>query len=240
MKKLYTLTSALFIVFTLHAQNNGDHFLSLGLSNDQFHFRTTYEQHAFSSNSSYTSRQSLVERNKALGLQIGYTYHLSERWQFSLRNNYSGDRFLAQEGVFDTLDINNLFIELPKEYTRKYRTNWTEALAFWNWRQYSRLSLQLGVGISYLVYWDNYRTGFSYNLDFEQYDFERYLKQKGNSWGIPLQFQMQYAVLKQLWIGLTLRANPFFDGHSQTGTSIFCAYRIGMIKKAVSKGQRRH
>jgi hypothetical protein len=227
MKKLYSLTFTLFTVFALQAQNRGDHFLSFGLSNDQFHYRTTYEQHAFSSNSSYTSRQSLVERNTAIGFQLGYTYHLSDRWQFSLRNNYSGDQHLAQEGIFDTLDMNDLFIELPREHIRKYRTNWTEALAFWSLnRKHSRLNVQLGIGVSYLVYWNSYRAGFSYNLDFGQYHFEQYKIEKGNSWGIPLQFQMQYPIFRRFWLGLILRANPSFEGHGQTSATVFCAYRL--------------
>lgn len=227
MKKFYALTIATLCFFVLSAQSSNRHFLTLGISNDQLHFKTTYQEKIFSNNSSYTSRTHLKERHKAAGIQLGYTYHLNPRWEFSLRSSYSGAKYIAQKGIFDTIDIQNTFIELPKEYPRTYRALWTETLAFWSaTTPSSPLKIQLGMGVSYLLYQHHYRAGFSYNLDFEQYDFEIYNNEKGSSWGIPLQLQFQYVIHPRYTLGINFRGNLFFDGHGQSGTTLFGAYRL--------------
>ncbi|MEL7220917.1 MAG: hypothetical protein AAGJ93_06330 [Bacteroidota bacterium] len=226
MKIITTLSFLLLSFLSLDAQNNGKHALSIGLSNDQFHFRTDYMSHIFSDNTAASSYQTIVERNKTIGFQLGYTYHLRERWQLSLRNNYSGDRFIAQRGIFDSLMVDDALIELPREHNRRYRINWTEALVFWAFDSpYYDLSLHLGTGVSYQIYSFDYRSGYSYDAQFEQYDYQEFQHRKGNSWGIPLQFQLQYPLNDQLYLGLNFRGNLFFNAPNQSGTNLYCAYR---------------
>jgi hypothetical protein len=211
----------------LHAQNASALYLEGGAGASFFSLYTDfrYSLH-YNGTSRSSSHTQALHPASALNAHLGTQWEWKDRWHLKARICYSqGEALDNPDGLTHQLSF-PIYTRLSTASPRTFRIGWSEALILFAPRHGYHWEWQFGSGLSYGVWWQEYRSGFEYDLDRDIYRVERRTRAWASSLGLPLYLQLQYFVDQHFKFGLSAQTNFFFSGDTQAGLQASLAYRL--------------
>lgn len=229
MQKLYFLIvlSLFFCSQTLLGQFVPKHLITLGVSQNEVHIDASGSYLVYGSFTSSRNTFSGVRGAESVGFSAGYTLQFLPRFEASIRANYTGNK--SEELIMRTRGDNAGGERYDYTFTRvrDYQAVWAEALFFWRViGPRSKVDVQLGIGVTYLGYTQNYRSGFEFDVDRGIYDVQSFVDERKGRLGLPLHVQMQFPIANRVKLGLDGFINFYGDDKTITGLSLLGSYQL--------------
>ncbi len=202
--------------------------LTLGLSQNEVHLNAAGSYLVYGTFANSRHSFSGARGAESIGVSAGYTLQFLPRFEASVRANYTGNR--SEELIMRTRGENANGERFDHTFmrVREYRAVWAEALLFWRViGPRSRADVQLGIGVTYLGYTQNYRSGFEFDVDRGIYNVQAFVDERRGRLGLPLHAQMQFPIANRVKLGLDGFINFYGDDKTITGLTLIGAYQLG-------------
>lgn len=230
MKKLYLLSFLFLFVSaqSLFGQAGSKSSLTIGVSQTAVYINAPGTYLVYGAFTSNRRSFSGVKGGESLGLSVGYTRQVLPRFEASFRANYTGNTIDERLHQIRGDNVNGEPYDYTFERTRKYRVAYLEGLLFWRViGPRSKADVQLGAGITYFNYWQEYRSGFEFDVDRGIYNMQAFTKERIGKFGLPLHAQIQYPITPRIKLGMDAFISMYDFDQSVAGLTFFGAYQLG-------------
>lgn len=204
-----------------------EHHLTLGVARNSFDLHT--DMH-YSFNDAFTRSGIDVDQRPGIsgfGISGGYSYRYHPQWELTFQAQYSGNSTIERFGDGRERLSSSIGFPVALEHPRSYRSMSLEGLIFYRVSSsYSGPDILLGTGLVYLLYQQEYLSGFIRNDDLGIYDGRIFTKDRNHSTGIPFHSQLQFPIHPDWKVGFAAYLNLFVDGETASGLMAFVKYRL--------------
>jgi hypothetical protein len=236
MKYRYTLICFVLFPLLLSAQQEGDKWFTFGASIQGVALLRTYNSQIAAPLDDDSNTPILFSP----GLQLGFNWRLRPLWELIIRGNYTRASKLDDQsfrvltnvtrvtvGNVTTITDGLSRIPVSEGKVASHRSIWMESLYVKSLlRKDTQLDWQGGVGLSYIIYRQMYRSSLFFNHSTGSYGPVIIRNEKISKWGLSLLTQLRYRINSRLYLETQLGGNIFFNRSSQIGFTLSGAYRI--------------
>lgn len=200
---------------TLYGQVPGDRSFYAQLSYANVALEGFYEQ-AIRYNGGGFGRSSGVdiEAMNAPVLGGGYTYQLSRKWSLNWAGDISAwrEKNFVEQGLLtyttDAVPPEAILRGAPRQFLGLN----TRLQFFRSIVQRSRWQLSLGAGLSGMLRWHHFRSGYVYDHSISQFEVETFTKERALTLGVPLEARLAIPLNTHWSIGGSMGGDVYFNG----------------------------